>query len=214
MCVHACACVHAPSAPHSFTCTPDSPESKDRQAAWPPTWIAPSCAESQYSPDTVSFKKDHSRVVRGLLAELVLAPPDADWIKKAGRMEDASMGDRATISPLSIQPLALCPQSLRCVRRALHGKDEYFIEGWCWGLWGRGLQPQSIREAIGSKEPRPKGSRWRCLTLTCRQRRKYWHFQKKKINVAWEGFLKPTILVLCARHSPVGSECHNALLYK
>lgn len=71
-------------------------------------------------PHSVSFKKDHSRVVRGLQVELVLAPPDAEWVRRQEECKMPAHGEMAIISQLSIRPLALCPQNLRCVHRALH----------------------------------------------------------------------------------------------
>lgn len=97
------------------------------------------------SPQTLlgSRKVIHSRVKRGLLAELVFAPPDADRARRQEEQKTLARGETVIASLLGIHPL-LCV--LRTLGECVHWRtDSAEDRGW-------GLQPQSSKEALGSKD--------------------------------------------------------------
>lgn len=97
------------------------------------------------SPQTLlgSRKVIHSRVKRGLLAELVFAPPDADRARRQEEQKTLARGETVIASLLGIHPL-LCV--FRTLGECVHWRTDSAEDR------GRGLQPQSIKEALGSKD--------------------------------------------------------------
>lgn len=110
--MHTCSSTTPP--PHSHTCTPVSQENRIGSLLDHQHELLLRVQRAK-SPQTLlgSRKGIYSGVERGLLAELVFSPPDADRVRRQEERKMLAHGERVITSLLGIQPLALCPQNLR-----------------------------------------------------------------------------------------------------